>query len=49
MDVGRIRAKREESFFRRVFSRMRVLECDLKAVNALSDLIGFAFSPIKLS
>jgi len=30
--VKRIRAKREELFFRRLFSRMRVLECDLKAI-----------------
>ena len=30
--VKRIRARREESFFRRLFSRIRVLECDLKAV-----------------
>ena len=30
--VKRIRARKEELFFRRLFSRIRVLECDLKAV-----------------
>jgi len=33
-----IRARREESFFRRLFSRIRVLECDLKAVEESSNI-----------
>ena len=36
--VKRIRAKREELFFRRLFSRIRVLECDLKAVEESSNI-----------
>jgi len=36
--VKRIRARREESFFRRLFSRIRVLECDLKAVEESSNI-----------
>ena len=36
--VKRIRAKRKESFSRRLFSRMRVLECDLKVVEESSDI-----------
>ena len=36
--VKRIRAKKEESFIRRLFSRIRVLERDLKAVDGSSDI-----------
>jgi len=36
--VKRIRAKREESFFQRLFSRIRVLRCDLRAVEESSDI-----------
>jgi len=36
--VKGIRAKREELFFRRLFSRIRVLECDLKAVEESSNI-----------
>jgi len=36
--VKEIRAKKEESFIRRLFSRIRVLECDLKAVKGSSDI-----------
>jgi len=35
--VERIRTRREELFFRRLFSRIRVLECDLKAVEEFSN------------
>ena len=36
--VKGIRAKKEESFIRRLFSRIRVLECDLKAIEESSDI-----------
>ena len=36
--VKGIRAKKEESFIRRLFSRIRMLECDLKAVEGSSDI-----------
>jgi len=37
--VKGIRAKKEESFFRRLFSRIRVLECNLKAIKWSSDIV----------